>query len=207
LGYSCEDRITAVLCDTTTDATSAFEYSDEGDRYCRLCAAGHACSTIIVETSCSDPDCDLLCSSGNSCAITATKTPCDVGYYSALGESACTICPAGNYCKRDFGKPIKCHSGTFQVDEGKDFCNSCSWGYYSEPESTACTQCPADEYFNILSIDLILTRFCPSPEIPRNPCLVGNHAVLGSSHCEFCQGSDCGNCEDGKSLLNYKFMK
>ena len=89
-----------------------------------------------------------MCPAGFECDKDTTLElvyPCATGYYSLVGSKECTICEVGYYCGVQFGNHVKCPSGTYQDEEGKDYCNQCEFGYTSDPAAEFCTLCAADE--------------------------------------------------------------
>ena len=106
--------------------------------YCDLCPNGYACDGIGLS---------------NYTSVVAA------GYWATLGaptanpvcnNANCTdmygICPTGSYCVKQSTQPVACSAGTYQDEEGRNYCKVCPSGSYCLHETTTPVACPAGSY-------------------------------------------------------------
>ena len=128
-----------------TECTTGY-YSDFADNTCHQCPIDYAC-----------PYKNRPLAQQINCLNTR-------GYYQpSLGQTECTICPAGSYCPY-----------------GANTITACPAGYYSLGAAEYCHQCPAG-------------YACPDLNKPTMiPCLLGEWSGPGQATCTVCtEGYEC----------------
>ncbi|XP_071324918.1 thyroglobulin isoform X1 [Trachinotus anak] len=71
-------------------------------------------------------------------SMTTPNFGCSRGYHLASDSEGCVICPAGSFSRE--GVCLPCPQGTYQDEEGRDFCNRCPTGS-SPAGASSVSQC------------------------------------------------------------------
>ena len=166
-------------------------YCLEGSPRPRPCPAG---TYLPWQGSTNRSDC-LVCRNGSACSEDGLAQPnanCSKGYYCPQGAVTPTPsqhpCPHGHFCPDASSVPQRCPSGTYQDEQGADFCKTCLAGFFCD---------------NRLAPVVLLTNislcpegyFCPNGTrfATQYPCPIGTYSnVSGLSELE-----DCQPCREG----------
>eukprot|EP00698_Gefionella_okellyi_P001450 TRINITY_DN11405_c0_g1_i11.p1 TRINITY_DN11405_c0_g1~~TRINITY_DN11405_c0_g1_i11.p1 ORF type:complete len:2212 (+),score=424.46 TRINITY_DN11405_c0_g1_i11:34-6669(+) len=193
---------------------SAGTYSaNEGLANCTACDLGHwansrsyqctACATGSYAAGPGDNATCIQCSAGAFTNVSASTmcTKCDLGYWSASGDTHCTACLAGNYANvsGDSGVCRPCASGSFSANDGSTRCETCLRGSWSTTGRTRCEQCAAGTF----SADLSASQpcaVCPAGSFSNasgasgcSQCEVGYWAAANSTQCTACSAGTYSN--------------
>ena len=135
-------------------------------------------------------DC-FLCTAGHYCegfGLTEPTGVCDAGYYCLSGQSIPTpnnlICTPGHFCSMGTPDQVRCPSGAYQDEYGRNDCKECLSGYYCDSTATPVVSvqnfsCPEGHY-------------CPPGTrfSDEYPCPVGSFNnmthLVNESQCQAC---------------------
>nr|XP_047130962.1 uncharacterized protein LOC100202447 isoform X1 [Hydra vulgaris] len=188
-GYFCEAKSAApLMCDKGFFAPG---YGNKNVSDCIICSAGMYCDKMGLDKP-----------SGN----------CSKGYYCPSGSVTSTekICEPGYFCPEQSKKPIPCHPGYYQSNNGSEICEECPSGFYCLPEDLS----KINNTRGAVKPNVCPKRFfCPKKTGFYNnyPCQIGffgnESGLFTASQCHACtsgffcdkeaQDSPTGICHSG----------
>ena len=168
------------------DCVAGF-YSGASVTACKNCPAGYVAGSEGAK-SCT------ICDAGKHANADQNGTACvecSTGYFSASGETTCTICPAGYVAGHEGATGCaSCERGKrANVATAATECVECAAGTFSQSDATTCSACPAG-YVAALNG----TKECTG-------CKLGRWAKDDARACEDCpacaEEGACATCANG----------
>ena len=218
IGFTC---IPSITYDFSTNCTEYFNLGSPES--ITPCPTGHYCDGSETQTPCpkgtfnsvvglsSVNDCQA-CTPGYNCNSTGIESlatvdtyECPPGFFCPLGTGSDSqppqICDTGAYCPGNVERPILCSLGTYNDEQGKQFCKDCPAGKFCNT-----TGLTTDDDAPLCPVGFYCELGTPRPE----PCPAGtlrdtpgaenvsqcNNCTLGS-FCESASSSATGLCLDG----------
>ena len=201
--YCVSPTTTAVQClaGTYSPSTCNTQLSD-----CYSCTPGKYCDTAGLAAPANDCTAGYYCDTG---ATTATKAQCQAGYYcptgspkqikcaggqyqTAVGQSSCTACTAGNYCPVGASSLTPCVAGYYCLASTEDYKKyPCAPGSFSNTASlqidTACTPCTAGSYCTNYGLTAV-----------TGGCTAGYYCKAGNRFATPITSAEGGKCTSGQ---------